>query len=517
MLKLADLASRGDLKAGPLRVSPATRVVEGPSGRVHVEPVVMKVFLLLLEARGNVVTRDELFGTAWGGLFVGDDSLNRAIGCIRKIAGQIAPGFFEIETIPRTGYRLTGSILQHLNTSAVIGEGIALPPMSRRLLIGAGAITAVVAGAGLWRAVGPNTEDRFDELMAQGRDALQKAEITPATRSLFEQAVHLRPESARAWGSLALVRSFEADHAQNPTAVDAAESAARRALSLDPKEPNALLALLELQGSSLDWFTRDQTLRRIIATDPLNIPAITELFALLQAAGLNREALLWNEHAIAIEPLAADLLGRRALKLWIARRNSEADNVIDQVRDLYPNDQFAFWVRFIILALTNRAAAAKTLLDGNPALLGPPLIQSFWRACLPALEVQSPNNVANARQACVQGARKSEALAAYAVMLLSVLRDVSGAFLVAEGFLMWKGTVVRSGPTEVKHVGPDASWRVGIQWLFTPPCAIMRSDPRFLPFCEGIGLEEYWRKRNVRPDYQLTERLNPPGSHSYRL
>src|SRR5690348_10456899 len=79
MLKLADLARRSDFDAGPLRISPARRLVEGPSGRANVEPIVMKVFLLLLDARGSVVTRDELFGYAWGGVFVGDDSLNRAI------------------------------------------------------------------------------------------------------------------------------------------------------------------------------------------------------------------------------------------------------------------------------------------------------------------------------------------------------------------------------------------------------------------------------------------------------
>src|SRR6476620_249058 len=111
MLKLADLATRADFGAGPLNISPARRLVEGPAGRTNGEPVVMKVFLLLLDARGSVVTRDELFGNAWGGVFVGDDSLNRAIARVRKIAAETAPGLFEIETIPRTGYRLTGEIL----------------------------------------------------------------------------------------------------------------------------------------------------------------------------------------------------------------------------------------------------------------------------------------------------------------------------------------------------------------------------------------------------------------------
>ena len=71
----------------------------------------MKVFLLLLDAGGSVVTRDELFDSVWGGVFVGDDSLNRAIARVRKIAAETAPGLFEIETIPRTGYRLIREIL----------------------------------------------------------------------------------------------------------------------------------------------------------------------------------------------------------------------------------------------------------------------------------------------------------------------------------------------------------------------------------------------------------------------
>ena len=118
MLKIADLAGRADFDAGPLHISPARRSIEGPDGRTTVEPIVMKVFLLLLDARGTVVTRDELFGNAWGGVFVGDDSLNRAIARVRKIAAETAPGLFEIETIPRTGYRLTGDILSSVRVHA---------------------------------------------------------------------------------------------------------------------------------------------------------------------------------------------------------------------------------------------------------------------------------------------------------------------------------------------------------------------------------------------------------------
>jgi TolB-like protein len=108
MLKLRDLPLRSDFAVGPVSVSPSRRRVKGPAGEVAVEPLIMQVFLLLLDADGCVVTRDELFNQCWGGVVVGDDSLNRAIGKVRRIASDVAPGLFEIETIPRTGYRLIG-------------------------------------------------------------------------------------------------------------------------------------------------------------------------------------------------------------------------------------------------------------------------------------------------------------------------------------------------------------------------------------------------------------------------
>ena len=60
----------------------------------------MQVLIVLAEAAGQVVTRGTLFDRCWGGVYVGDDSLNRTIGAVRKFAADIADGSFEIETIP---------------------------------------------------------------------------------------------------------------------------------------------------------------------------------------------------------------------------------------------------------------------------------------------------------------------------------------------------------------------------------------------------------------------------------
>jgi hypothetical protein len=163
-------------------------------------------------------------------------------------------------------------------------------------------------------------------------------------------------------------------------------------------------------------------------------------------------------------------------------------------------------VRFLILALTGRAHGAQAILTSAPAMIGPPPLIALWRACLPALDQPSPRALARARQACIDGATVAGGVAAQAVMILCALGDVDTAFDIANGFLLWRGKLVRRGESGVKGQGPDAAWRIGTQWLFTPPCAAMRTDVRFLPLCDGIGLSEYWKRRGVKPDYQLTGR-----------
>jgi DNA-binding winged helix-turn-helix (wHTH) protein len=67
VLKLRDLAVRTDFRIGTLFVSPSRRIVEGLGGTSHLEPLIMQVFLRLLEGDGRVVTRDELLSECWGG------------------------------------------------------------------------------------------------------------------------------------------------------------------------------------------------------------------------------------------------------------------------------------------------------------------------------------------------------------------------------------------------------------------------------------------------------------------
>jgi hypothetical protein len=140
--------------------------------------------------------------------------------------------------------------------------------------------------------------------------------------------------------------------------------------------------------------------------------------------------------------------------------------------------------------------------DSDPTMLGGP-DGPLWRAGLRALDNRSTETIAKARESAFTAARSSGDLAGQAVMIMAALGDIDASFAIADGFLLSRGLIVRHGPPSSVPAS-DALYRVNTQWLFTPPCAVMRADPRFLPLCDGIGLTEYWRRRGVKPDFMRT-------------
>src|SRR5688572_6222921 len=236
---------------------------------------------MLLESRGAVVTREQLFDAAWGGAVVGDDSLNRAINRVRRIAAETGPGLFEIETIPRTGYRLTCDIFKSGTIEAVETGRVPLQ-LSRRLVMGsAGAAgLAAVGGMGLWLVQRSEADRRFNDLFKHAEEALLSDEREDALR-YSRAAVAMRPNDARAQGLFANAELGELIGSEAPGArAMAADRRARVALELDPNEPYALLTRTLLQRSTLDMAATEDRLRRILAHAPNNITVMRSLWSL---------------------------------------------------------------------------------------------------------------------------------------------------------------------------------------------------------------------------------------------
>lgn len=91
---------------GDFQVHPGINQIDGPAGKVSVEPKVMAVMLKLAARAGELVTREEFLDTIWSSEYGGDESLTRAVSLLRKALDDSRGGHAIIETVPRRGYRL---------------------------------------------------------------------------------------------------------------------------------------------------------------------------------------------------------------------------------------------------------------------------------------------------------------------------------------------------------------------------------------------------------------------------
>ena len=104
-----DLARVSAFRLGPITVEPALRQITAAQSET-LEPRVMQVLVVLAMANGAIVSRYDLVRQCWEGRIVGDDSINRVIARLRKVAEDHGDGALRIETITKVGYRLIGNV-----------------------------------------------------------------------------------------------------------------------------------------------------------------------------------------------------------------------------------------------------------------------------------------------------------------------------------------------------------------------------------------------------------------------
>lgn len=99
-----DLSIELPFQLGRAAVDPRAHEIGWRGESRRLQPLTMKVLVALHDKVGELVTRDELVDRCWDGRFVGDDVINRCISLLRRVADE--SGAFEIETVPRAGYRV---------------------------------------------------------------------------------------------------------------------------------------------------------------------------------------------------------------------------------------------------------------------------------------------------------------------------------------------------------------------------------------------------------------------------
>lgn len=129
-----ELAHEPPFGLGAAWVRPALGEVEAAGQRIRLQPRVMQVLVCLAQAEGEAVSRDDLVERCWAGLAVGEDAINRCVQRLRRLERE-TPGAFQIETLPRVGYRLLAAGRAEptdIGAPAAPGAAEAVSPGERR-------------------------------------------------------------------------------------------------------------------------------------------------------------------------------------------------------------------------------------------------------------------------------------------------------------------------------------------------------------------------------------------------
>jgi len=78
--------------------------------KLNINHRMFQVLSLLIERRGEIVTKEEFFEKVWGGSFVEDNNLTVTIRALRRVLGDDAKQARFIENLPRKGYRFIAPV-----------------------------------------------------------------------------------------------------------------------------------------------------------------------------------------------------------------------------------------------------------------------------------------------------------------------------------------------------------------------------------------------------------------------
>jgi DNA-binding winged helix-turn-helix (wHTH) protein len=453
------------IRLGELIVRPNERSIEGPAATRSLEPLVMTLFVALLGRAGKIVERRQLFSRLWGASAVGDDNLNRLVALLRRALTGVGASSLRIETVPGTGYIL--------RLNAPPSPGAAQEEANH----------ALAEGINSWRTAAPEPDY--------------------LTIALLSRVLGVAGDEARILGLLALLHRHAAEYGLGHEAAEhlrSCEAAARRALELNPHQPEAGTAIVSINPLYGRWYEASERLVELCAASGRHPVPENDLAVLEMATGQVEASKRRRDRLIRLDPLAAGYCYKSVYQHWALGDRIGMDHVADRAMQLWPHHPAVWMARFWTLAYTSRLPAAQGLLARRPPAMPLPII-NFLSLVLGAAADGHASACAAARDAAVQLAGRGPAQAIASLFALGLLGRPDEAFLVAERYYL------QQGPEPVPlHSAPDdprlnEQHRRLTQILFTPACAAMRESARFESLCRSIGLVRFWEKSGITPDH----------------
>ena len=113
----------------------------------RLEPKAMDLLFLLASRPGEAFSKDEIMGSVWPGIVVGDDTLARTVSRLRKALGDDAKTPRYIETLHKRGYRLIAAVASRADVAMASRVSVASPRSTQRpwtAAIGSAVVSVVI-------------------------------------------------------------------------------------------------------------------------------------------------------------------------------------------------------------------------------------------------------------------------------------------------------------------------------------------------------------------------------------
>lgn len=224
----------------------------------------------------------------------------------------------------------------------------------------------------------------------------------------------------------------------------------------------------------------------------------------LGEVGRQSAALPFFDRAMAAFPLSPHLQYMRAMAFWSIGRLDEADAAIDAAAEQWPLHYAVWFVRNRLLAYTGRTTKALAMIAdiGSRPTGIPDWNFELCRLEAIALETHKKSDVDAGIAAHLDAAHKGIGFAENAVPFASAVGRLDDAFAVLMAYYFNRGFQMSERRYSNEQGMFASPTRRHAAFLFTPPNAALRADPRFGPLVREIGLEDYWRQSRALPDYR---------------
>jgi DNA-binding winged helix-turn-helix (wHTH) protein len=119
---------RRSYQFGPFRFDPAARLLSRSSKTLPLTFKAADTLRVLVENRGQVVTKNKLLEEVWPGSFVEEGSVEQNISALRKALNGTGEAHRYIETLPKRGYRFAAPVRDSTEGAAARRKSIAILP-----------------------------------------------------------------------------------------------------------------------------------------------------------------------------------------------------------------------------------------------------------------------------------------------------------------------------------------------------------------------------------------------------